>query len=122
MRRWVPGPWLGSEVLVPVLMVTVAALSPGVRAAGTAQCLHDPHAPRSQLRHLQVSPERRVPGLPTDTAGGIPPGPVAEIRGCCTQIPHRREEPMTPGDSGGRVLVAGGEGKVQGLLLPQLTS
>lgn len=29
---------------------------------------------------------------------------------------------MTPGDSGDRVLVAGGEGRVQGLLLPQLTS
>lgn len=90
----------------PMLTVRAAVLPPGVWVAGPAQCIYDPHAPCPQLRHLQVSPECRVPELPPDTAGRVSPGPVTAIWGCCTQIPHCREEPVMPGDSECVVLTA----------------
>lgn len=64
----------------------------GVRPDGPPQRLHDPHAPRSQLWHLQVPLQLELPQLSEHPEGRVPPGPVQEVRLGCSQVPHGPEE------------------------------
>lgn len=67
---------------------------PGVRVHGAAQCLHDPHAARPQLRHHQVSFQQAIPHLSQDSEGGVPAGYVTPLRLCSPQISHGREQQL----------------------------
>lgn len=70
-------------------------LLPGVRPHGPPQRFHDPHAPRSQLRHFQVPLQLELPQLSEHPEGRVPPGPVQEVRLSCPQVPHCPEEHLT---------------------------
>ena len=71
--------WRGCKCLL-LNRSSCSSLAAGVRVRGSAQCLHDPHAPRTQLRHHQVPLQQAVPGLSQDPEGGVPAEHVAALR------------------------------------------
>lgn len=71
---------------------TLILFPAGVRPDGPPQRLHDPHATRSQLRHLQVPLQFQLSKLSEHPEGRVPPGPVQEVRLGRAQVPHRPEE------------------------------
>jgi len=67
---------------------------PGLLVHGAAQCLHDPHAARPQLRHHQVPLQQAIPHLSQDPEGGVPAGHVTSLRLRSSQISHGREQQL----------------------------
>lgn len=56
----------------------------GVWPDGVTKCLHDPHAPRAQFRHFEVSLQSELPVLLDDFERRVPSRSLQKIWCCCS--------------------------------------
>lgn len=67
-------------------MILDVCVCTGIRVCGSAQRLHDPHAPRAQFRHHQVSLEQTVSRVSEDAEGRVSAEHVPALRFRSAQV------------------------------------